>query len=91
MVIDQIKSVRGKRSIKLKVYQLDYTGGKPHGLFILGGLLEGGEGAKRLIEMGYRLEYEKTTQQNTVGYNLRGEMNKLTKRDLHTTNLIVSW
>ena len=90
-VVSQVKKAksRGKKSIKVKVYQIDMTGGKAHGLFMVAGMLEGGKGMKALEEMGYKVSYERTDKQLTVGYNCRGEVNKSVMRPLKTTTMVV--
>ena len=64
-ILNQIKSAKykGKNSIKVKVYQLDFTGGKPHGLYLLTGMSKGCEGEKTLKDLGYNITYEKQLKQ----------------------------
>lgn len=92
-ILNQITSAkcRGRRFIKVKVYQLDFTGGKPHGLYMLSGMSEGGEGEKALKELGYEVLYEKNDKQISTGYDMKGAINKCVSRDLHTTTMIVRW
>ena len=92
-VLSQIKSAkcRGKKMTKIKIYQLDYTGGKPHGLYMMSGMGEGSEGEKALQELGYIVEYEKQKKQVLTGYDMRGNISKFAQRDLHTTSMIVRW
>lgn len=91
MVSSQIKTARAKRKkqIKVKVYQLDYSGGKPHGLYMLTGMCKGGAGEKAIKDLGCSVSYEKTDKQITVGYKLTGEMSKCNVRPLHTTNMVI--
>lgn len=90
-VVSQIKKAkaRGKKSIKVKVYQIDMSGGKPHNLFMVVGMIEKGDGVKQLEAMGYNVSFERTDKQLTVGYNCRGECTKSILKPLHTTNMIV--
>ncbi len=44
-----------------------------------------------LKSQGYDCEMEKTDKQVTIGYDLKGSINKCNVRDLITTNLVIRW
>lgn len=92
-VLSQIKSAknRGKKMIKVKVRQLDYTDGKLRVLYIMCGFGEGSKGEKVLLELGYTIQYENQKKQVSTGYDMRGNINKFAQRDLHTTSMIIRW
>lgn len=92
-VLSQIKSAknRGKKMIKVKVRQLDYTNGKLRVLYIMCGMGKVVKVKKALQELGYTVEYEKQKKQVSIGYDMRGNISKFAQRDLHTTSMIVRW
>ena len=46
---------------------------------------------KELKSKGFTFKYEKTDKQNTIGYDMNGNINKAIQRDLHTTNIVVKF
>jgi hypothetical protein len=80
---------RGKKTLKMKVQQIEFFKDKSPKVFLQTTGLS--EVESYLKENGYSFEYEKSDKQVTVGYDMRGAINKYATRDLKTTNLIIKW
>ena len=80
---------RGKKTLKMKVHQIEFFKDKRPKVFLLTVGLK--EVEKYLTENGYSFEYEKNEKQVSVGYDMRGTIKKCTARNLKTTSLIIKW
>ena len=80
---------RGKKTLKMKVQQIEFFKDKQPKIFLQ--TLGLSEVESYLKENGYSFEYEKSDKQVTVRYDMRGAINKCSARDLKTTNLIIKW
>lgn len=80
---------RNQKSTKIKVFQIEYFKDRHPKIFqqTLGVLIC----AEELEKVGYICELEQTDKQVTVGYNIRGEVNKCSVRSLTTVNLVIKW
>lgn len=80
---------RGKKTLKMKVQQVEFFKDKQPKIFLQ--TLGLTEVEKYLTENGYSFEYEKNDKQVSVGYDMRGVIKKCTTRDLKTTSLVIRW
>ena len=80
---------RGKKTLKMKVQQVEFFKDKQPKIFLQTNGLS--EVEKYLKENGYSFEYEKNEKQVSVGYDMRGVIKKCTTRDLKTTSLVIRW
>ena len=80
---------RGKKTLKMKVQQVEFFKDKQPKIFLQTNGLS--EVEKYLTENGYSFEYEKNDKQVSVGYDMRGVIKKCTTRDLKTTSLVIRW
>lgn len=80
---------RGKKTLKMKVRQVEFFKDKQPKIFLQ--TLGLPEVEKYLKENGYSFEYEKNDKQVSVGYDMRGVIKKCTTRDLKTTSLVIRW
>lgn len=80
---------RGKKTLKMKVQQVEFFKDKQPKIFLQTNGLS--EVEKYLTENGYSFEYEKNEKQVSVGYDMRGVIKKCTTRDLKTTSLVIRW
>ena len=80
---------RGKKTLKMKVQQVEFFKDKQPKIFLQ--TLGLPEVEKYLTENGYSFEYEKNDKQVSVGYDMRGVIKKCTTRDLKTTSLVIRW
>ena len=80
---------RGKKTLKMKVQQVEFFKDKQPKIFLQTNGLS--EIEKYLTENGYSFEYEKNEKQVSVGYDMRGVIKKCTTRDLKTTSLVIRW
>lgn len=80
---------RGKKTLKMKVQQIEFFKDKRPKIFLQTVGLP--EVENYLKENGYSFEYKKSDKQVTVGYDMRGAINKCSARNLKTTNLIIKW
>ena len=78
---------RGKKTLKMKVQQVEFFKDKQPKIFLQTNGLS--EVEKYLTENGYSFEYEKNDKQVSVGYDMRGVIKKCTTRDLKTTSLVI--
>lgn len=89
-ILYQIKSAKskGKKSIKVKVYQIE---GDNILYNMIGMTSENDEGVKHLKENGYFINFETNDKQVSMKYNMKGELANTTSKDLYTTSIIVGW
>lgn len=89
-ILYQIKSAKtkGKKSIKVKVYQSE---GDNILYNMIGMTSENDEGVKHLKENGYFVNFETNDKQVSMKYNMKGELANTTYKDLCTTSIIVGW
>lgn len=80
---------RGKKTLKMKVQQVEFFKDKQPKIFLQTNGLS--EVENYLKENGYSFEYEKNDKQVSVGYDMRGVIKKCTTRDLKTTSLVIRW
>ena len=80
---------RGKKTLKMKVQQVEFFKDKQPKIFLQ--TLGLPEVENYLKENGYSFEYEKNDKQVSVGYDMRGVIKKCTARDLKTTSLVIRW
>lgn len=80
---------RGKKTLKMKVQQVEFFKDKQPKIFLQTNGLS--EVENYLTENGYSFEYEKNDKQVSVGYDMRGVIKKCTTRDLKTTSLVIRW
>lgn len=80
---------RGKKTLKMKVQQVEFFKDKQPKIFLQTNGLP--EVENYLTENGYSFEYEKNDKQVSVGYDMRGVIKKCTTRDLKTTSLVIRW
>lgn len=80
---------RGKKTLKMKVQQVEFFKDKQPKIFLQ--TLGLSEVENYLKENGYSFEYEKNDKQVSVGYDMRGVIKKCTTRDLKTTSLVIRW
>lgn len=80
---------RGKKTLKMKVQQVEFFKDKQPKIFLQTNGLS--EVEKYLTENGYSFEYEKNDKQVSVGYDMRGVIKKCTTRNLKTTSLVIRW
>lgn len=80
---------RGKKTLKMKVQQVEFFKDKQPKIFLQTNGLP--EVENYLKENGYSFEYEKNDKQVSVGYDMRGVIKKCTTRDLKTTSLVIRW
>ena len=80
---------RGKKTLKMKVQQVEFFKDKQPKIFLQ--TLGLPEVENYLKENGYSFEYEKNDKQVSVGYDMRGVIKKCTTRDLKTTSLVIRW
>ena len=80
---------RGKKTLKMKVQQVEFFKDKQPKIFLQTNGLP--EVEQYLTENGYSFEYEKNDKQVSVGYDMRGVIKKCTTRDLKTTSLVIRW
>lgn len=80
---------RGKKTLKMKVQQVEFFKDKQPKIFLQ--TLGLPEVENYLTENGYSFEYEKNDKQVSVGYDMRGVIKKCTTRDLKTTSLVIRW
>ena len=80
---------RGKKTLKMKVQQVEFFKDKQPKIFLQTNGLS--EVENYLKENGYSFEYEKNDKQVSVGYDMRGVIKKCTARDLKTTSLVIRW
>lgn len=80
---------RGKKTLKMKVQQVEFFKDKQPKIFLQTNGLS--EVEKYLTENGYSFEYEKNEKQVSVGYDMRGVIKKCTTRNLKTTSLVIRW
>ena len=80
---------RGKKTLKMKVQQVEFFKDKQPKIFLQTNGLS--EIEKYLTENGYSFEYEKNEKQVSVGYDMRGVIKKCTTRNLKTTSLVIRW
>lgn len=80
---------RGKKMLKMKVQQIEFFKDKRPKIFLQTIGLP--EVENYLTKNGYSFEYEKNDKQVSVGYDMRGAINKCSARNLKTTTLIIKW
>ena len=80
---------RGKKTLKMKVQQIEFFKDKRPKIFLQTIGLP--EVENYLTKNGYSFEYEKNDKQVSVGYDMRGIIKKCTERNLKTTTLIIKW
>ena len=80
---------RGKKTLKMKVQQVEFFKDKQPKIFLQ--TLGLPEVENYLKENGYSFEYEKNDKQVSVGYDMRGVIKKCTTRNLKTTSLVIRW
>ena len=80
---------RGKKTLKMKVQQVEFFKDKQPKIFLQ--TLGLPEVENYLKENGYSFEYEKNDKQVSVGYDMHGVIKKCTTRDLKTTSLVIRW
>lgn len=80
---------RGKKTLKMKVQQVEFFKDKQPKIFLQTNGLP--EVENYLKENGYSFEYEKNDKQVSVGYDMRGVIKKCTTRNLKTTSLVIRW
>lgn len=80
---------RGKKTLKMKVQQVEFFKDKQPKIFLQTNGLS--EVENYLKENGYSFEYEKNDKQVSVGYDMRGVIKKCTTRNLKTTSLVIRW
>lgn len=81
--------VKGKRTSKVKISQVEFFKNKHPKIYLQ--TMGISELEKELKEKGFTFKYEKTDKQNTVSYDMNGNINKAIQRDLHTTNIVVKF
>ena len=80
---------KGKRTSKVKISQVEFFKDKHPKIYLQ--TMGISELEKELKEKGFTFKYEKTDKQNTVSYDMNGNINKAIQRDLHTTNIVVKF
>ena len=80
---------KGKRNSKVKISQVEFFKNKHPKIYLQ--TMGISELEKELKEKGFIFKYEKTDKQNTVSYDMNGNINKAIQRDLHTTNIVVKF
>lgn len=80
---------KGKRTSKVKISQVEFFKNKHPKIYLQ--TMGISELEKELKEKGFTFKYEKTDKQNTVSYDMNGNINKAIQRDLHTTNIVVKF
>ena len=80
---------KGKRTSKVKISQIEFFKDKHPKIYLQ--TMGISELEKELKEKGFIFKYEKTDKQNTVSYDMNGNINKAIQRDLHTTNIVVKF
>ena len=89
----QSAKVHGKRYTKVKISQSEiiHQEGKKDVMKVYLKTLGTLKCMEVLKSQGYDCKMEKTDKQVTVGYDLKGTINKCNVRDLFTTNLVIRW
>lgn len=90
-ILYQVKSAKskGKKSIKVKVYQANAEMGV---MYCLCGMRDAEDkGVQYLKENGYIVNFETNNKQISMIYNMKGELASSSSKDLRTTSMIVSW
>jgi hypothetical protein len=87
-MINAVKA-NNRRKCPIKVSQIEYFKDRHPKVFLQTFGLK--ELETELKKMGYSVSYSKEEKQISVGYDMRGNIKKLSNRDLHTTNLVISW
>ena len=80
---------KGKKASKVKISQVEFFKDKHPKMYLQTMGLK--ELEKELKSKGFTFKYEKTDKQNTIGYDMNGNINKAIQRDLHTTNIVVKF
>ena len=80
---------KGKRTSKVKISQVEFFKDKHPKIYLQ--TVGISELEKELKVKGFTFKYEKTDKQNTVSYDMNGNINKAIQRDLHTTNIVVKF
>lgn len=80
---------KGKRTSKVKISQVEFFKNKHPKIYLQ--TMGISELEKELKENGFTFKYEKTDKQNTVSYDMNGNINKVIQRDLHTTNIVIKF
>lgn len=79
----------GKRTSKVKISQVEFFKNKHPKIYLQ--TMGVSELEKELKSKGFTFKYERTDKQNTVSYDMNGNINKVIQRDLHTTNIVVKF
>lgn len=80
---------KGKKTSKVKISQVEFFKDKHPKMYLQTMGLK--ELEKELKSKGFTFKYERTDKQNTIGYDINGNINKAIQRDLHTTNIVVKF
>ena len=80
---------KGKRTSKVKISQVEFFKDKHPKIYLQ--TMGISELEKELKAKGFTFKYEKTDKQNTISYDMNGNINKAIQRDLHTTNIVVKF
>lgn len=95
--VDEIVSLinseknKGKKSLKMKVFQANVNKENGHlsNVYMVKGMIEGGDNANALQKLGYKLEWKRTDKSTTS--TVKNNQMVFKTVPIRTTNVIISW